>query len=79
MENNEYNFEILRQTDEMIELKSRYHYWRMVRIRDTRQYILSHKHNKEDTYHQQYIQNHSFMACYRYIAAHDRYVDTLNQ
>lgn len=79
MNNNRYNFEILRRTDDMIELKSRFHYWRLVRIRDTNQFVLSHKYKITDHYHKQIIHNRSYNGCFRYIADHDSYIATLRK
>ena len=81
MNKNRYNYRILRRTDdnEMIELKSRFHYWRLVKIRGTNQYVLSHKHKKKDEYHKQNIRNHSYFGCFSYIAAHDNYVAALRK
>ena len=46
-----YQFTIIHQTSELIELKSKYHYWRLTRIPGTEFYNLGHKHALNHPYH----------------------------
>ena len=66
-----YQFTIIHQTSELIELKSKYHYWRLIRIPGTEFYNLGHKHASNHPYHKQSLHN-----IYRYIQLHDEYVSS---
>lgn len=69
------SFTILNETSDCIELRSKYHFWRLVRIWDSPFFVLSHKHHKNDTYHKQHLPypatRHNI---FYYIREHDAYV-----
>lgn len=71
-------FEIISEKPDSVEIKSEYHYWRIIE-RDGL-YFLHHKHNEDDTYH---IQSHtpfaSLCAIRKYIINHDDYVTSINE
>ena len=71
-------FEIVSEKPEAIEIKSKYHYWRIIE-RDGL-YFLHHKYNEYDSYH---VQSHEpFQSLYlirKYISNHDEYVESLNR
>lgn len=71
-----YQFTIIHQTSELIELKSKYHYWRLIRIPGTELYNLGHKRALNHPYHKQSIGSKSptLHNIYRYIQLHDEYV-----
>lgn len=73
------SFTILRQTPELIELKSKYHYWRLIKIPDTEFYNLGHKYEQHYSYHKQVIYPKNpptLHNIYRYIQKHDEYFDS---
>lgn len=71
-----YQFTIIHQTSELIELKSKYHYWRLTCIPGTEFYNLGHKHALNHPYHKQSIgsQLPTLHNIYKYIQLHDEYV-----
>lgn len=76
------NFQIIRSASEIIEIKSKYHYWRATRVTTSdKTYLLSHKHNFSDTYHKQSCVAPSnpttLKNIFKHIKSHDDYIDTL--
>lgn len=72
------DFIVLRQTDDLIEIKSRYHYWRITKVAPTGHYILSHKYFVDYQYHKQNIKRtYSLTTIIKYIIRHDTYVSSL--
>ena len=70
-------FEIISANPECIILKSKYHYWRIVKRDDM--YFLHHKHSNEDNFHvQKRTPFYNLRTIYNYISSHDEYYDELN-
>ena len=58
-------------------LKSKYHYWRILK-RDN-MYFLHHKHNENDNFHIQVKKPfYNLTTIHKYISSHDKYYDKLN-
>lgn len=74
-------FLIMRQTDDLIELRSKYHYWRMTLIPGADLYLLAHKYHIKDTYHKQALRcgnPTTLKNIFSYIREHDEYIDSQN-
>jgi len=70
-------FQIIRYTEELIEFRSKYHYWCLRSDRcNTDTYFLYHKHKEHHRYHRQIIESHSLLFIRKYILIHDDYVET---
>ena len=66
-------FKIISEKPDSVEIKSVYHYWRII-SRDGL-YFLHHKHSVDNTYHvQSRIPFTSLRSIRKYIAEHDKYV-----
>lgn len=72
-------FTILRQTEDMVEIKSKYHYWMIISISGSENmYLLAHKHQLCDKYHKQklkYGNPTTANVILSHIKAHDNYID----
>ena len=66
-------FEIVSEKPNSVELKSAFHYWRI--IEKDGLYFLHHKHNEDEPYH---VQSHmpfaSLSSIRKYISSHDNYI-----
>ena len=71
------SFRIISTKTDCTILKSKYHYWRILK-RDN-MYFLHHKHNENDNFHIQVKKPfYNLTAIYKYILSHDKYYDKLN-
>lgn len=71
-------FTVLYQHDGWIELKSQYHYWKIVQIPGTKEWALFHKYRIHQKYHRQYLSCPGTLRnIYSYIKRHDRYISSL--
>ena len=71
-----YSFEIISERQDCIVLKSKYHYWRIIKRDDM--YFLHHKRNEADAFHAQSKKPYySLKAIYKYISSHDKAYDRL--
>ena len=66
-------FEIVSEKPDSVELKSEFHYWRI--IEKDGLYFLNHKYNEDEPYH---VQSHmpfaSLSSIRKYISSHDNYI-----
>ena len=70
-------FQILRDNADLIEFKSKYHYWCMIPNRyypDT--YFLWHKHEQTHPYHRQFKEAFALNHLVKYVLDHDSYVES---
>lgn len=67
-------FHIIQNRPDLIEIRSKYHYWRITEYQDG--VILSHKYNINDCYHKQGLFPDPY-AAFRYIKKHDNYFSNL--
>ena len=71
------SFQIISETDNCIILKSKYHYWRIIK-RDN-MFFLHHKHKESDQFHiQKKTPYHNLTIVYNYIDSHDKYYENNN-
>lgn len=71
------SLEIISDNPECIVIKSKYHYWRIIKRDDM--YFLHHKYNETDDFHvQKRTPFYNLTTVYKYISSHDRYWDGLN-
>lgn len=76
-------FTILRQTEDMVEIKSKYHYWMIIAISGSENmYLLAHKHKENDKYHKQklkYGNPSTVNIILSHIHAHDNYIEQIKE
>lgn len=69
-------FQILSIKPDAVEIRSKYHYWRILE-RDN-MYFLHHKHNCNDSYHVQRTEPFmSLCSVRKYISNHDEYFKSM--
>lgn len=66
-------FTIIQSNEFILEVKSKYHYWRLTQGNDI--LILAHKHHKNDKYHKQFTCYNTTKAI-KYIVNHDKFVES---
>lgn len=68
------SFQIISENEDCIILKSRFHYWRIIK-RDN-MFFLHHKYKESDNYHiQRKSPYYNLQKIYKYIDGHDRYYE----
>lgn len=66
-------FEIINIREDCIEIKSKFHFWRIIKVNEV--FYLHHKHEAHYSYHVQ-CKNpfYSLSSIRKYIQKHDRYI-----
>ena len=67
------NFTIIQKSEFLIEVKSKYHYWRLTQGNDI--LILAHKYQSKDEYHKQ-LTCHNPLKAFKYIENHDKFFES---
>lgn len=73
-------FHIIRENDSLMELRSKYHYWILLKNSlDGETYFIYHKHRKQDNYHRQQKRPVTLRQAILQIKKHDEYVTNTNR
>lgn len=76
MQNLPNGYKLIKNNHNYIELKSKYHYWALLRNRQNpKTFFLYHKHKYSFPYHRQLIFSKTFNWMIKYIQNHDNYYD----
>lgn len=71
------HFYIIRSIPDCVEVKSKFHYWRIIRYEQDA-YFLHHKYNIDDKYHKQINRPYTLKSIIRIINDHDTFVGNQN-